>query len=95
MLVKNINYINQINKKPLISTSFVSFKGGEDSFVKIPRLTDGTLAEQEINEIIETINNQEATCKGYSSNVFNIDNKKIIKMLKREKRKVQYILENI
>ena len=85
MLVKNINGINHIKLTPHRINCSISFKGGEDSFVKIPRIADGNLTTQEVNEIIETINNKPVTVKGYSSNIFNIGNKKIIKALKKEK----------
>ena len=85
MLVKNINGINHIKLTPQKTNCPITFKGGEDSFAKIPRIIDGDLTQQEVNEIIETINNKPAVAKGYSSNIFNIDNKKIIKALKSER----------
>ena len=78
MLISGLKSVslNKISNNISLSHKLISFKGDGDSFSSKPEIIKGSINEDELNNILNTVHQQKKTNKsGYTSNIFVVDNK--------------------
>ncbi len=84
MLIGNIQNISldkiSYSRFPL-NSNIISFKGKDDAFISSPEVIKGSISQEELDDILKTINENKVNESGYSSKIFKLGDR-IIKVPK-------------